>query len=1021
MVGVVLGVGLFSGVLFFIDASGASMTQRALAPVDIDLQRVLTTPLGKSLRLTQRVVTNRRLEPGQRTRVTLTVTNPSGASQAHEVRLKERLPASLTYVPGSARAGRHPLPDIAGESPFSHGVGHIGYGVGTLEAGSTARFDFVVHPTRPVADLSHMSPSATISSREHLLPIAANGASAVSLDELSRRIAAIPGVASADRLAFAQLPPGSLRTGTAHVDRPLKVFGFDASYAAHYPMVRLASGSFRSDGALLSVSAARALHVRIGDPVHVALPGGARDLVVPVSGIVDLSRARPLFISREGAKLEDFLYVQDSVVLSPRLFEQRVVPAFRGAAAARGRALAVKSPPTLEVDASLDRAPLGTDPADALRQTQRIAEAVKRVAPGQDFVLDNASNTLSVARADAAVAKQMFVFLGLPGLVLAGALAAYAGAVLAGTQRREQAILRLRGANARHLDRLLLYRTGMLAGVGSLLGTLAGLASCAAVLGAGSVRSASAGSLSVSALLSLGAGLTATGLALYLPSRRALGREIAGERRTMAVDGSPAWRRWRLDWAAAGLTAVGTVVAVRSGAFEAPRGNVTTGHATDLRAPLLVLPIAGWLTGTLLTGRLFEQAARRVPVPAPPRFGRVVRGLLARTLSRRARQMFAGIIGVGLVVAFGMGLAIFAATYDSAKAADARFTVGSDLRVTPSPLSQVAHPASFASRLVVPGVAAATSVVASLENATMRSTFNSDVQDLAAIDPHGYERVGAPADSGFVGGSAHAVLHELAKDPRGILVDKQTADGLKLKVGDTADVLMARGTKQQQLRTMRVAGMFTRLPGFPDAVQIVMNLSYYQAQTRTHDVDFFLVATSAPGHTGLDMANREILAGPGAGDRLNVVTVETSLNKDQSSLTALNIRGLLHLDSFYTLAMSAAVIAIFVIGMMLQRRKEYIVLIAQGLTSGRLLALLAGEASFVAGTGLVTGLIVGVGLGVLLVYVLEPLFILTPQVAIAGTDALTLVGLVMLAMAFSIAAAHVILRSLSPSEVLREH
>ena len=49
--GVVLGVGLFSGVLFFIDGSGASMTKRALAPLAIDMQRVLTSPLGEGLRL----------------------------------------------------------------------------------------------------------------------------------------------------------------------------------------------------------------------------------------------------------------------------------------------------------------------------------------------------------------------------------------------------------------------------------------------------------------------------------------------------------------------------------------------------------------------------------------------------------------------------------------------------------------------------------------------------------------------------------------------------------------------------------------------------------------------------------------------------------------------------------------------------------------------------------------------------------------------------------------------------------
>src|SRR5690242_10797111 len=53
--GVVLGVGLFSGVLFFSDGSSATLTARALAPVALDMQRVLTSPLGTGLRLDERL------------------------------------------------------------------------------------------------------------------------------------------------------------------------------------------------------------------------------------------------------------------------------------------------------------------------------------------------------------------------------------------------------------------------------------------------------------------------------------------------------------------------------------------------------------------------------------------------------------------------------------------------------------------------------------------------------------------------------------------------------------------------------------------------------------------------------------------------------------------------------------------------------------------------------------------------------------------------------------------------------
>ncbi len=53
MVGVTLGVGLFCGVLFFVDGLSASMTQRAVAPLPIDMQRIVTERVGGSISFTQ--------------------------------------------------------------------------------------------------------------------------------------------------------------------------------------------------------------------------------------------------------------------------------------------------------------------------------------------------------------------------------------------------------------------------------------------------------------------------------------------------------------------------------------------------------------------------------------------------------------------------------------------------------------------------------------------------------------------------------------------------------------------------------------------------------------------------------------------------------------------------------------------------------------------------------------------------------------------------------------------------------
>jgi putative ABC transport system permease protein len=1019
LAGVVLGVGLFSGVLFFIDGSGASMTSRAIAPVAIDVQRVLSSPLGEGIRLEQRLRAAGALDPGDRARMELTVHN-GAAVPANEVLVKDKLPAELEYVPGSARRDGRPLPDAGGQSPFAHGPGLIGANIGTVEPDQTVRLTYEVRARTTVPSARELAPSATISTREDVAPDPANPPALVPLGELRDRVAAVPGVAAANQLAFAPLPPGALRADGATIDRPATVFGFTDAYVRQYPAIRMVRGRIDPNAALLSVEAARALDVGPGDEVQLEVPGATRPARLEVTGTVDLSRARTLFNSREGGKLEDFLYVPDSIVLSPQAFERIVIPAFRAAAAERGDSMTAKTQPTLEIDAQLERSPLVSDPARALAQTEAVTRRIAGIAPEQDYILDNISNALTVAGADAAVAKRMFLFLGLPGLLLAGFLAAYAGTILAATQRREQANLRLRGATPAHLTRLLAYRTAALAGAGSLVGTAIGFATILAILGPAALFEAAPSQLLVSAAVAICAGLITTGLALYVPGRRALRREVSSERRELSLASVPTWRRRRLDYVALVVAAAAAFVAVRSGAFDAPAGNVSAGIATTLRSHLLLLPLGVWFAGTLLSVRIFEAAARSLPHPPPPRFGTVVRGLLTRTLSRRSAALVTGIVGVGLVLAFGVGLAVFAATYDAAKSADARFTVGADLRVTPSPVSDRPHPAGYARDLEVAGVTRATPVIAQLENAFVRSRFNSDVKDLAAIDPGGFAATAALSDEFFPGATADEALGALAAAPTAVLIDVDTADELKLDVGDPVDVLFARGTDEQQLRAMTVAGLFERFPGFPEGLHVVADLDHYEQVTGISDVDFYLASTRQQDRATVAAAAAAIEAGPGATDRLNVDTTETTFNRDQSSLTAVNIRGLVDLDSVYTLAMCVAVVAMFVFGLMLQRRREYVVLRAQGLPARGLQLLLLGEAGFVAGSGLVAGAVVGGGLGVLLVSILTPLFILAPVPVLPVSDAVLLAGMLVVGTVASAVAALIAVRRMHPSEVLRE-
>ena len=53
--GVAVAVGLLSSLAFFVDSSGARMTQHAVRPVVIDLQAEVTSPLASALSFTEMV------------------------------------------------------------------------------------------------------------------------------------------------------------------------------------------------------------------------------------------------------------------------------------------------------------------------------------------------------------------------------------------------------------------------------------------------------------------------------------------------------------------------------------------------------------------------------------------------------------------------------------------------------------------------------------------------------------------------------------------------------------------------------------------------------------------------------------------------------------------------------------------------------------------------------------------------------------------------------------------------------
>lgn len=1005
LIGAILSIGLFCGVLFFIDGLSASMTQRAVAPLALDMQRIITQRAASHILLSQEVTARGDLSAGGRTTVELTVTN-TGILEAGEVTIRSIPVDGVAYVAGSAVLDGQPIDSP--DNPFASGPGRIGYNLGSIAPGATLHLSYELD-TVGAAHIDSSSVVSTYSSRESVVPIAADQPPPIGLAELEARIARLPGVAYAHQLSLADLGPDALSTPSSIAFGPTRIFGFDDGYAVNDPTIVIGVGALSDDGAVVSAEAARALGLALGDTVTIALPDGSA-LELAVTGIADLSGSRSLFSSRRGGDLETFIYNRNSVIVSPGLFADRVFPAYeRAIAEGSGR---LKSPPIREIDIAVDRGLLDADPATATGETLAIAGDVMGVAPGQDYLLDNITNTLGVAAGDARTAKNLFLFLGIPGGLLASILPAYAGSVLARAQRQEQRLLRVRGASRSDLLRMLALRTVLIAGVAGVGGLVTGYFVASVILGPDALARAGNTSLIASALIGALGGFVATSVTLYLVGRRSIKEDVTDDGAHDQVR-APRWRRWWLDLVVVVALIAGTGVAVLSDAFNGQGGSVYLGRSVQLNVLLLLLPLGVWLSGSLIIARLASGVLAWLRPDSTPRLGRPVWSLVRRSVGRRPSAISTGAVVIALIVGFAVSLATFTASYDAAKTADARYATGADVKITPILTVDQASPAADPVTFRTAHVTDVAAVIYGSSNVILRSARTSDPANLVAIDPAKFASV-SPMNE-----ATTSRLRLLDGNPDAVLVSTEMADFLRSKVGDPLHILLARATGEQAETTLTIVGLFERLPGFPDGADAVMNISRHSELVPTKSPDFFLAATS-PDDGALHQAVDELQTGPAPAGHFRIDTRESTLDRDQSSLAALNTSGLVNLNSAFALALAVVAIGVFVFGLLLQRRREYVTLRAQGLRSSTVTALIAVETALMVLAGILGGTVVGGVMGYYFVLVLRPLFVLPPTYTLPPTTLALIIALILAALlAASLLGARLV-NALKPTELLRD-
>ena len=310
---------------------------------------------------------------------------------------------------------------------------------------------------------------------------------------------------------------------------------------------------------------------------------------------------------------------------------------------------------------------LPASPSAAFDDVASRARNLESRLAGAGLVGDNLGAALDSARQDALYAQILFLFLGVPGAILAGLVTALIASAGAERRRRDSALLRTRGASTRTLVRIALAETALAGVIGVLIGLAAALA-----IGKSTFGTASFGAGTVSAVLwGLGAAIVGLSIAagsIALPAPRdARSLTVAGQRRQIGrpVRG-PRWAGYGVDFLCLATAGFNYWQASQNGyqLVLAPEGVARV----SVNWYALLAPVLGWIGAGLLGCRLVDLLLSRGRGPLTgalrPLAGELA-ATVALTMGRQRRVLSRAVALVALTAAFAGSTSVFNSTYQA--------------------------------------------------------------------------------------------------------------------------------------------------------------------------------------------------------------------------------------------------------------------------------------------------------------------------------------------------------------------
>ncbi|MDQ6690252.1 MAG: FtsX-like permease family protein, partial [Gemmatimonadota bacterium] len=588
-----------------------------------------------------------------------------------------------------------------------------------------------------------------------------------------------------------------------------------------------------------------------------------------------------------------------------------------------------------------------------------------RVA-GSAIVGDNLAARLGAVREDALYARVLFLFLGLPGAILAIILTFAVSATGGDRRRREQALLRVRGATTSTILRL----ESLEALVVSIFAVIVALFITWLVIHRmvtiPLARRQTVWVLVVALLIGIG---TALGAVIIPAWREARESSVRAGRARVGRGVAPFWERTWIDLI---MLAIAALVYWRTAAAGyqivlAPEGVA----ATSVSYESFIAPLALWIGVGLLVTRIFRHglgAGRAFVATLFRPLAGALSPIVAASVSRQARLITRGVVLVTLAFSFAVSTAVFNTTYNVQSRVDAALTNGSDVTVT----GTTAFPAGKLLDQIarVPGVVAARSMI------HRYAYVGNDLQDIYGINALNIGDAADLSNAFFASNDAKGTMAKLASKPDGVLLSQETVNDFQLKMGDLV-YLRLQNAKNHQYEPIpfHFVGVVREFSTAPKDSFILANEGYLASQTGDSSHEVVLTRGSIPPAQLAERIKPIAATLPGT----RVTDLGSVLKTISSSLTAVDLRGLTLIELTFAILLIAGASGL-VLGLgLIERRRDFALLAAMGAKSRQLGSFLWTEGVIILVAGMVLGLATGFGIAKMLVKVLTGVFDPAPE------------------------------------------